>query len=474
MSARWLLLAVLAVPAVFVACGETSEPAAKPDTTGELPCDIDAYFQTRCAECHGEKRTGGAPMTLVHRSDFFAPAPSDPSKTVADLVPVRLRDDKKPMPEPGFVGRPRATAAELDLVEKWIAAKMPKRAPGEVCSSGAAGAAGAGGSGGGSAGSSAAGASGTSGEGGAGGATPVETCTPIALAPEGKWTMPKATVDEYVCFGVEVPNDHKRHITSITPKVDNTKIVHHLLVFESKELIPLTPHKCKQQLDPTWKLLYAWGPGTQPYTLPKEAGFPMGEPAEEGGGAETSRFIVQVHYSNIPHDDGETDASSIELCATDQLRPNDADLVALGGVSFKIPAHGSLETSCDSKIPGPTGADPMVVFQTWPHMHKLGTKLKTIVTHEDGSEEELVKVDNYSFENQLVYSRYPDTMTLKYGDSLRTTCTWSNPTDKSVGWGEDTLDEMCFNFITYYPKRNDYRWNGLAPSYFATCSSKTP
>ena len=80
----------------------------------------------------------------------------------------------------------------------------------------------------------------------------------------------------------------------------------------------------------------------------------------------------------------------------------------------------------------------------------------------------------YSFDNQLVYSRYPNTLTLKFGDKVRTTCTWANPSDKKVGWGEDTLDEMCFNFITYYPKRNDYRWNGLAPSYFAKCKSGAP
>lgn len=465
MSARWLLPVVLAVPLAFIACGETTkEPTA--EVSGELPCDVDAYFQTRCAECHGERPSGGAPMPLVHRKDFFAKAPSDANKSVADLVPVRLRDDKDPMPEPGFVNRPRATAAELALIDKWIAAGMPARAAGEVCSSGAGGAGGSG-----AGGTSNAGAGG---DAGAGGSEPEEACTPILLSPKGKWTMPKATVDEYVCFGVEVPNDHKRHITTITPKVDNTKIVHHLLVFESKELIDLAPAKCKQQLDPTWKMLYAWGPGTQPYNLPKEAGFPMGEPNKDGTGAETSRFIVQVHYSNIPHDEGETDASSIELCAIDKLRPNDADLVAVGGVEFKIPAHSSLATTCDSKIPGPSGAEPMTVFQTWPHMHKLGTKLRTIVQHEDGTEEDLVNVENYSFENQLVYPLYPNTMTLKFGDTLRTTCQWANTGSSPVGWGEDTLDEMCFNFITYYPKRNDYRWNGLAPSYFADCSSKAP
>ena len=86
----------------------------------------------------------------------------------------------------------------------------------------------------------------------------------------------------------------------------------------------------------------------------------------------------------------------------------------------------------------------------------------------------MVDVQNYSFNNQIVYPLYPKTITLKTGDKVKTTCQWANTSDKPVGFGEDTLDEMCFNFITYYPKRNDYRWNGLAPSYFAECSSKSP
>jgi hypothetical protein len=470
MSLRWILPA-LSVAAAAVLLPACSEDAKTPDTaqqgagsSKELPCDVAEYFQTRCLECHNTEPLYGAPMPLVTRDDLLAPAKTDPSKRVVDLVPIRLRDDADPMPEPGnsVPARPRATDAELAAIDAWIAAGTPARAAGVVCQGEGAGGSGSGGAAG----------NGGSGDAGAGGSAggPAETCTPIPLMPEAKWEMPQATTDEYVCFGVDVPNAQKRHITQISPKVDNNKIVHHLLVFESKELLSGTPKKCGSTLDPAWKLLYAWGPGTQPYILPPEAGFPMGEDAEGEAGA-SSHYIVQVHYSNIPHDAGQIDGSGVELCATETLRPNDADLVALGGVEFSIPAHGTLQTECNTKVPGPSGADPMVVFQTWPHMHKIGTKLSSVVTHADGTKEDLVRVDNYSFDNQIVYPRYPNTMQLVYGDTIQTTCEWSNPSDKKVGWGEDTLDEMCFNFITYYPKRADFKWNGLAPSYFAQCKS---
>ena len=35
--------------------------------------------------------------------------------------------------------------------------------------------------------------------------------------------------------------------------------------------------------------------------------------------------------------------------------------------------------------------------------------------------------------------------------SLTTTCTYDNPDGGPVGFGEDTEDEMCFNFVLTYP-----------------------
>jgi hypothetical protein len=32
---------------------------------------------------------------------------------------------------------------------------------------------------------------------------------------------------------------------------------------------------------------------------------------------------------------------------------------------------------------------------------------------------------------------------VKKGDTLSVSCTWDNPTDEDVNWGEGTGDEMC-------------------------------
>ena len=37
------------------------------------------------------------------------------------------------------------------------------------------------------------------------------------------------------------------------------------------------------------------------------------------------------------------------------------------------------------------------------------------------------------------------------GDKLHSTCVFDNPGSQSVGFGEGTGDEMCFNFVLAYP-----------------------
>jgi len=40
---------------------------------------------------------------------------------------------------------------------------------------------------------------------------------------------------------------------------------------------------------------------------------------------------------------------------------------------------------------------------------------------------------------------------LNAGDKVITTCTFTNTSNATVTFGENTGNEMCFNFATYYP-----------------------
>jgi hypothetical protein len=56
------------------------------------------------------------------------------------------------------------------------------------------------------------------------------------------------------------------------------------------------------------------------------------------------------------------------------------------------------------------------------------------------------------------------------GDTVRTRCAWTNPSDTNVHFGENTEDEMCFTFEIYYPKITAAQWSWAVPAYTSKCS----
>jgi hypothetical protein len=53
-------------------------------------------------------------------------------------------------------------------------------------------------------------------------------------------------------------------------------------------------------------------------------------------------------------------------------------------------------------------------------------------------------------------------------------CKWKNKDDTAVKFGEGTGDEMCFAFLTYYPRITADRFHWMAPSLplLSKCTTK--
>lgn len=460
MTSRTLpsLLLVLGLSAAFAACGGSTDDATGANAGGAngqgaggtsatgspLPCDVDALVKARCQTCHGAKPAFGAPMALVTVEDFKK-ASSVAGETFGQRAIARLNDAAKPMPQPP---NPPATDAEKAAFTSWVGAGMPS-GPASCGAGGSAGAGGSGTAGSGTAGSGVAGSSSTN-------------CVPdLAIVPSADWEMPQNTDDQYVCFGVDIPpGGDDKHITAIYPELDNTTIVHHILLYSGdKSYGPSTPKTCPSTPPVNWKLYYAWGPGTPPAVLPEEAGFRL-------SGSKGGHFMVQTHYSNLQHLAGQKDKTGMKAC-TGPLRKYDADVMAFGSTQFTLPAHTQKDVDCTSKasiVPNPT-AKEFTVFQQWPHMHLLGRHMKSELVHADGTTE-MLHDQPYDFNNQITY---PANFVLKKTDTVRTVCTFDNMTSNNVSFGEDTSSEMCFNFFSYYPAATGGTWSWIAPAGLASC-----
>jgi hypothetical protein len=94
-----------------------------------------------------------------------------------------------------------------------------------------------------------------------------------------------------------------------------------------------------------------------------------------------------------------------------------------------------------------TGVEEVTFLSVSPHMHKLGVHAKLELTR--AGQKTALHDAPFDFEDQRIYEL--DDLAIRDGDVLTTTCSYENDTGRSVGFGENSDDEMCFNFVTYYP-----------------------
>ncbi len=408
--------------------GSTStDPAASSIAGSGLPCDVAKVLQRNCWQCHGVSPRYGAPMPLTTWSALNAKAISNPSRKVYDLLTERVHANAtdKPMPPPPNTA---LTEGELKTLDTWTKAGAPKST--EECATDYSSVPG--------------------------------TQSPLSCTPDTHfraptpWTMPTKTTDEYVCYGIDVDVTAKRHVTGLAPHVDNPAIVHHILLFQSDESVDPTPRACGAFGSLQWKLVAGWAPGGTNMELPAAAGFP-----ENVG---KTHWVVQVHYNNLQHLEGQQDASGYDLCSTETLRPYDADVMAFGAMNFQLPARATTTITCDAAVSTDV---PLHFFSAWPHMHNLGASM-TSWHIPDGTDTPLMFATQpkWSFGNQLAFGV---DVVYNPGDRVRTSCAWNNTTDKRVNFGEDTADEMCFDFVAYYPKADLSTW--AIPSALGRCTT---
>jgi hypothetical protein len=334
-----------------------------------------------------------------------------------DKIHQLIHDDKDPMP-PSY----SLSAQDTTVLDAWIGMGAPKST--DTCSS-------------------------------TGNGQKTLSCKPDQhIAPKTPFKLPATAGDIYTCYGFDVTPAQKRHVTGFMPHVDNAQVVHHILLFQSDVGVSNTPVVCDGTLTIGWRLTAVWAPGGDPLELPPEAGFP-----EEAN--KTTHWVMQIHYSN-PKGTAETDASGYDLCTTDQLRPNDADVLAFGSIGFVVPPRCAFSLACNYSAV--FDAKPINIFHMMPHMHKLGKAL-TVEHISGGKSDTVMDQPAYNFEKQ---GGFETNFTLKQGDFLRTRCTWNNTTDLPVPWGEKTTQEMCFAFGFYYPKIPNLGWE--SPALASLCA----
>lgn len=382
-----------------------SEDAKSSAASKELEsdwCGVHSTLQAACTSCHNEQKVAGAPMSLLTFEDLHKPAVSDKSRKVYELVKERIHDEKRPMPP-----QKRLSDEQLASIDAWIdsgalagdgakcAATAPQKATGaasfewpENCD---------------------------------------ETYRITAHAQDAEdapfMVGPGEEIHPQVYVDAPWGEDAVQAIAwrSIT---DNARVLHHWILYGANR-----------------EFLVGWAPGKDGALMKEDVGMLM-----VGG-----KLRLDMHYNNLGNEESEADKSGVELCIVkkDKFRENTATVAQmLGAFQINLPPNS---TNVDVTSTCTLNSDqPVTLLTTSPHAHRMAKHMKFTLERADG--EKIVMHDqSFNFEEQGQFD-LEQPLVVNKGDKLITTCTYDNDTDKTVTFGEDTGNEMCFNFALYYPQ----------------------
>ena len=272
--------------------------------------------------------------------------------------------------------------------------------------------------------------------------------------PEPYTPTPYEGTDDYRCFLLEWPYEEDVWVTGYEVLPGDLATVHHVIPF----IIEPGSKDTYVDLDDAeegagytcygspgggltalanMRWMGSWAPGSGAAVLPEGTGIRI-RPG--------SLIAYQVHYNLAATPDPGADLSGlalqIETEAQDwaDVQPW-TDVAWVAGAGMEIPAQTD---GVQHQFSYPLGTeDGRFRFQSASvHMHTLGQQARMWIEHEDGSETCLVDYQAYDFNWQRAY-RFKEPVEVRPGDTVQLRCTWDNPTDETVKWGDGTGDEMC-------------------------------
>ena len=276
-------------------------------------------------------------------------------------------------------------------------------------------------------------------------APPVDASTADAFEPpvgytkliSGTWTLPAGTTsDEYLCVRLTIPND-----TYLTNIIAQAPLGTHHTVLSISDSNTAGPdgqytNGCGAG-ELGMVMLYASGVGTSPLDFPQGVGVKI-----TGG----TQIHLNLHLFNAT-DKTINGESGIFVKSQSTPTPTLAEMVFAGKFLFAIPgsAQGHKVTG------GCTSNRNFTMFALWPHMHQIAVHSKFELIR--GGTPQVLHDMPYDFNEQTYYKKSPEIQVMS-GDQIRVTCTYNNPTNATVTFGESSNQEMCFTGMYRYPAGN--------------------
>ncbi len=258
--------------------------------------------------------------------------------------------------------------------------------------------------------------------------------------------QPPTTATWYSCMAWNFPVAEAVHLVGFKPIVDDPHIHHYVLGVYDTPQNPDPSVPCFQWVD---DMVWGWAPGGEELWLPEDVGMRAGDNG-------TVTFVLQVHYNN-PLEDVYIDNDGVDVFYTEELREHEAGIIKVGDIAGIAippgePAHEHVAT-CPSWATEAGLKDDVHVIGTWLHAHDIGKTLWTEVFRGGEMIGELGREDPFVFDYQTFQAA---DFWVQPGDEFLTHCVYDASERAEWTYGGDATDqEMCINFMMYYPNDPD-------------------
>jgi hypothetical protein len=241
------------------------------------------------------------------------------------------------------------------------------------------------------------------------------------------------------CVTVELPNTAPVWVSSLHATLSTGS--HHLIVDRrpAQDSVSNDAELCGPTMGAdNSRLLIAQQHDTL-LELPENVGYLL-EPKQ--------RIFLQLHYFN-PTAKAETIRGTLDLTLfPGDAKPIEAQSIFTGSTNINLPPHQAGESTSFQIIP----AEPAWnVFALTSHTHKLGVHA-TIerVSSADAGTGTLLHESRDWAEPPL--DVFDEPLLFDGTDGLRLTCRYMNTTDRTVNFGVEVDNEMCFMWLYYFVK----------------------
>jgi hypothetical protein len=393
------------LPLLFVAACSGESVTAKPGSAPTYHQEVAPVLAENCLVCH---RDGGiAPISFEDYETARAWAPLIKAATASRTMPPWIVSDRSDCQS--YAHSRALRDDEIALLGAWADAGAPEGEPAAPPAT----------------------------------PEPTDLDDPSVILDAGADYTPRADLeDDYRCFVVDPAVAGDRFLTAYQVHPDAVEEVHHVVLYAiDSDAEEAKAHELDAAEDgPGYtcfggagtgggRVLAVWTPGTGATRYPAGTGLRLFAGRE---------LVMQIHYNRPTR----ADRSSIALELASAVAA-EAILTSVADPSLSLPP-GQASVKQTAAWPVPPLAAPVKLRGVYPHMHRLGTKLR--VFWDRGADSTcLVDVPRYDFDWQEFFF-YEDAITLAPpgGGHLRIECEFdTRDATAPVHFGEGTGDEMC-------------------------------